>query len=51
MTSRIHHILTIISRVLEKEALYPSKLLVSTYKTAWHHKQKITAGTVDAMIA
>jgi hypothetical protein len=50
MTSRIHHILTIISRVLEKEA-YLSKLLVSTYKTTWHHKQKIAAGTVDAMNA
>jgi hypothetical protein len=48
MTSRICLILTIIGRVPEKEALYPFKLLVSTYKTAWHHKQ-ITAGTIDAM--
>lgn len=51
MTSRICNILTLISRVLEKEALYPSKLLVSTCKTAWQHKQKIAAGTGDAMKA
>ena len=51
MTSRIGHMFSLISRVLEKETLYLSKLLVSTYKTAWHHKQEITAGTVDAMKA
>ena len=51
MTSRICHILALISRVLEKEALYLSKLLASTYKTAWQHKQRITDGTGDAMKA
>jgi hypothetical protein len=46
MTSRIDHILILFNRIVEKEALCPSRLLVS-YKAIWHHKQ-ITAVTVDA---
>jgi hypothetical protein len=38
MTSRIGHILTLIGRVLKVEALCSSKMFVSTYNSAWHHK-------------